>query len=140
MAWDYMTATFAGGDELFTALYSKRVGTFGLEPFIEQTGEVVQFVGGYEAYRGGYRQKIPVDLYPFSNDNTGTHNYTDYTALMRVFRQRYVWLEDLTDPLGCLAIGSLPVELTPYSLSVSMDKEYANQKVRLELGFSEGLP
>lgn len=138
-----MTVTLAGGDELYCALVSTRLGTLGgawkqsLEP------ETIVFVGGYEKDYSNSRRTPEIPLFPLSlveGHPWGDHLVSDqYEAMWCVFRQRAKWVVEIhNDPWGTpLFSGSLPREFTVRGVSESIDPEHSNTKVNLSLAWTD---
>lgn len=137
MAWDEMTATFGGGSELFTALWSTTVGTFGVHPAKSWEGEVQKFVGGHEAHLSRLRRTPVFPLYPFDNADSGDHASPRYESLMCTLGQGKLWLISVSssDPFASLLNPLCPMQLSVRGISETIDPNHANRKVTLNLAF-----
>ena len=138
--WEYMTVTLGGGDALYSALLTVKVGTFGgawkqsLEP------ETIRFVGGYEKTYNNSRRTPEIPLFPFYTEETNGYSVHErYDAMFCVFRQRAMWVEAIgNDPWGTpLFSGVLPKEFEVRGVSESIDPLHANTKVTLSLAWTD---
>jgi hypothetical protein len=136
--WEYIT--LAGGDELYSALISVRLGTLGGDWQKTLESQTITFVGGSQAQYNSARTTPQIPLYPLGVSESAEHSvHNQYEAMFCVLKQSKRWIEAIEgDPWGTpLYSDRLPIAFNVTGVSQSISPQYANTKVSLSLSFAE---